>query len=107
MKPRPSPTLSADSWWTLNGSSKTPGANGLARDGRRLREDLGGSIVPMQFYRRDARVLSVMVEVNRRLYMDEQTGERTAGLEMVRRHVATTCRRLVALAAMQMADEAP
>lgn len=35
-----------------------------------------GSIVPMKHYRNDSQVLSIMLEVNRRLYMDEITGER-------------------------------
>ena len=33
-----------------------------------------GSIVPMQFYRQDFRVNSVMIEIRRDLYMDERTG---------------------------------
>jgi N-formylglutamate deformylase len=36
-----------------------------------------GALTPAKHYRRDGRVKSVMVEVNRRLYMDERTGERT------------------------------
>ncbi len=38
-----------------------------------------GAITPMRYYRKDERVRSVMIEVNRRLYMDEATGEKTAG----------------------------
>ena len=30
-----------------------------------------GALVPLSYYRKDDRVLSVMIEVNRRLYMDE------------------------------------
>ncbi len=33
-----------------------------------------GALVPARYYRRDPRVQSVMVEVNRRLYLDEATG---------------------------------
>jgi N-formylglutamate amidohydrolase len=43
-----------------------------------------GAITPMRHYRRDARVLSVMIEVNRRLYMDERTGEKLPGFGQVR-----------------------
>ena len=35
-----------------------------------------GTIVPMAYYGTDARVSSIMIEVNRGLYMDEGTGER-------------------------------
>jgi len=34
-----------------------------------------GSLVPRQYYRRRPEVVSVMLEVNRGLYMDEETGE--------------------------------
>jgi N-formylglutamate deformylase len=43
-----------------------------------------GTIVPGAFHRRDARVHSIMVEVNRSLYMNEGTGERSAGFDTVR-----------------------
>jgi N-formylglutamate deformylase len=33
-----------------------------------------GALVPLSAYRKDRRVLSVMIEVNRRLYMDEESG---------------------------------
>ena len=33
-----------------------------------------GALVPLSSYRNDQRILSVMIEVNRRIYMDEQTG---------------------------------
>lgn len=32
-----------------------------------------GAIVPMEYYQKDNRVVSVMIEVNRKLYMDEAT----------------------------------
>jgi N-formylglutamate deformylase len=35
-----------------------------------------GALVPMKFYGRDQRVSSIMIEVNRKLYMDEETGEK-------------------------------
>jgi N-formylglutamate amidohydrolase len=35
-----------------------------------------GALVLLSFYRKDDRVLSVMIEVNRRLYMDEQSGRK-------------------------------
>lgn len=43
-----------------------------------------GAIVPLSHYRRDSRVASVMVEVNRQLYMDESTGGRLAAFVGVR-----------------------
>lgn len=38
-----------------------------------------GALVPMAYYRTDTRVRSVMIEVNRGLYLDESTGQKGAG----------------------------
>ena len=38
-----------------------------------------GSLVPAATYRRDPNVWSVMIEVNRKLYMDEKTGAEESG----------------------------
>ena len=35
-----------------------------------------GSIVPLQFYKKDKRVFSTMIEINKKLYMDEITFEK-------------------------------
>ena len=51
-----------------------------------LNDPFSGTLVPMKYYQ-DGRLLSVMIEVNRKLYMDEETGEKTAGFETVRRDI--------------------
>ena len=38
-----------------------------------------GTFMPMEFFGHDPRALSVMIELNRSLYMDELTGEKHAG----------------------------
>ena len=43
-----------------------------------------GSIVPMPFYENDRRVASVMIEVNRRLYMNETTGSKNGQFHSTR-----------------------
>jgi N-formylglutamate amidohydrolase len=43
-----------------------------------------GSIVPMAHYLTNRRVRSVMIEVNRRLYLDEKTGAKSASFETCR-----------------------
>jgi len=58
----------------------------LADAAKRAFRDLGwrvelnrpypGALVPLSLYERDARVHSIMVEINRALYLDETTGER-------------------------------
>lgn len=43
-----------------------------------------GTLVPLASYRKDRRIMSVMVEVNRRLYMDERSGLKRHDFEKVR-----------------------
>jgi N-formylglutamate amidohydrolase len=40
----------------------------------RVDRPFSGALVPVELYRKDARVQAIMIEVNRRLYMDERTG---------------------------------
>ena len=42
-----------------------------------LNRPFAGAIVPMKYYHQDARVISVMLEINRSLYMEENTGGKT------------------------------
>ena len=49
-----------------------------------------GALVPAKHYRQDARIRSIMIEVNRRLYMDERTGERVPGFDRVAEAVRDT-----------------
>ena len=52
-----------------------------------------GTLVPMKYYGRDARVMSVMIEINRRIYMNGH-GERAAGFEKTRKTVAALIEKL-------------
>jgi N-formylglutamate deformylase len=46
-----------------------------------------GSLVPKALYRKDKRVASIMIEVNRKLYMDELSGKKTAAFDQIREHI--------------------
>jgi len=43
-----------------------------------------GTFVPSRYYHKDKRVSSIMIEVNRSLYMDEATGNRNDGFERIK-----------------------
>jgi len=58
-----------------------------------------GTMVPASCYLREARVWSVLVEVNRARYMDEATGERLAGYAQTRQKVQSGVAELVRRAA--------
>ncbi len=49
-----------------------------------LNYPFSGTLVPMKHYHRDRRLLSVMIEVNRKLYMNEKTGAKTDRFETVK-----------------------
>lgn len=46
-----------------------------------------GTMVPLKFYMKDKRVSSVMIEVNRRLYMNEDNGEKLACFDAVKNFI--------------------
>lgn len=50
----------------------------------KLNSPFAGTMVPMKYYQKDKRVSSVMIEVNRKLYMNESTGEKTTGFDTVK-----------------------
>jgi N-formylglutamate deformylase len=47
-----------------------------------LNRPFKGALVPQDFHGRDTRVSSIMIEVNRGLYMNEASGEKLAGFDM-------------------------
>lgn len=49
----------------------------------KLDSPFAGTMVPMKYYLKDQRVASVMIEINRKLYMDEDTGEKNASFDKV------------------------
>lgn len=48
-----------------------------------INRPFSGSIVPLKYYRKDKRVMSVMIEINRRLYLDENFNK-SGGYERVK-----------------------
>src|SRR6185436_3514585 len=54
-----------------------------------------GALVPMAYYRTDARVQALMIEVNRRLYLDEATGMRGREFEHCRKLLSRVVDQLI------------
>lgn len=57
-----------------------------------LNRPFAGTYVPLQYWQVDPRVHSVMIEIRRDLYMDEQTGVDTPGLSRIRALVLSVMR---------------
>ena len=51
----------------------------------RFNSPYGGSITPLTFYRQNKNVVSIMIETNRRLYMDEKTMRRSENFMEIRK----------------------
>jgi len=47
-------------------------------------EPYSGSIVPMNFYQKDKRVSSIMLEINRKLYLEDKTNIKSKGFEEIK-----------------------
>jgi N-formylglutamate deformylase len=54
-----------------------------------------GTMVPMKYYQGDKHVTSVMIEVNRKLYMDEATGMKLPSFETVHSFVLSLIRKMI------------
>jgi N-formylglutamate deformylase len=56
-----------------------------------------GTYVPLKFYGRDRRFSSIMIELNRKLYMDEEAGEKRMSFPAIQRIVAGLLSQLIRL----------
>jgi N-formylglutamate amidohydrolase len=54
----------------------------------KVNDPFAGAIVPVEFFKRSNRVLSVMIEIRRDLYMDEDTGERDSNFARIAQDTA-------------------
>jgi N-formylglutamate deformylase len=61
----------------------------------KVNEPFSGSLVPTKFYRNEKRVGSIMIEINRRLYMNEETGEKSPLFEQTKKVVDEYIRELL------------
>jgi N-formylglutamate deformylase len=54
-----------------------------------INKPYSGSLVPIAFYKKNRRVASIMIEVNRSLYMDELVGTKTGRFNHVKGNIQT------------------
>lgn len=60
-----------------------------------INKPFAGAMVPAEFLGHDRNVLPIMIEVNRRMYMDESTGRRASGFEFVAAEIGRTTHELI------------
>ena len=86
--PRPDFCIGTDSFHTPETLSQTA-ALSLKKMGYnvKINQPYEGTLVPIMFYKKDSRVSSMMIEVNRSLYMDERTGRKTGAFDSIQKQV--------------------
>lgn len=53
-----------------------------------INRPFSGSIVPLDFYKKEKKVISVMIEVNRKLYMNEETFEKVKNFSEISKSIS-------------------
>lgn len=88
--PRPDFCIGTDMFHTPDALIKETELN-LQKMGYRvgINEPYGGTMVPMAFYRKDRRVASIMLEINRSLYMDETSITKTSDFDQITKQIHT------------------
>lgn len=61
-----------------------------------VNEPFAGALVPSKCYQSDDRVLALMIEVRRDLYMDESTCQKTVAFDLFQQRLRTCIRKIVA-----------
>ncbi len=56
----------------------------------KINTPFAGSIVPLSFYQKDKRVVSAMIEVNRKIYMNEETFQKRKNFSQVSKDISRT-----------------
>lgn len=54
-----------------------------------------GALVPAKYYRKEKAVTGIMIEINRRLYMNEKTGCRLPEFENIKRTIGSFVSELI------------
>lgn len=73
--------------WLLDMSKKLITDRGLTVE---VDRPFSGALVPQKHFKKDDRVLALMIEVNRSLYMDENSGEKLPGFQRVAQMIQET-----------------
>jgi len=86
--PRPDFCIGTDHFHTPNDLLAVT-AHNIKKMGYTLKvnQPYSGTMVPMAFYGKDRRVRSIMIEVNRSLYMDGQTGVKSNSFNSIKREI--------------------
>jgi N-formylglutamate deformylase len=67
-----------------------------------INKPFSGSIVPEKYYHKNSNVLSIMIEVNRKLYMDEETIQKNNNFIEIKKTITKTISKLETLVENQL-----
>jgi len=63
----------------------------------KINKPFAGTLVPMTYYRQNSSVNSIMIEVNRKLYLDEDTGLKNYRFDSVRQNIASILENMISI----------
>jgi N-formylglutamate deformylase len=76
-------------------------ANGLSAA---INKPFAGTYVPLMYLENDKRVSSIMIEVNRSLYMDERTGDRSSQFSRTKNRIDNLINEVIDFEAMRKGE---
>lgn len=89
-KDRPGVCIGTDPFHTPDGISEFAKAKFNERGFVvEMNRPFSGALVPIEYFQKETAVTGIMIEINRRLYMDEKTGIRLSKFESVKRAVGS------------------
>jgi len=89
-KERPDICLGTDSFHTPDSITELLRAEFIAKGFTvQINRPFSGALVPMEYYGKEKAVSAIMIEVNRKLYMEERTGCRLSDFERVKQSISS------------------
>ena len=86
--PRPHFCIGTDAFHTPNELLKLVETQFIrAHHDVKINQPYNGTIVPTEFYQKDSRIMSIMIEINRSLYMDEKSGTKNDSFESIKKEI--------------------
>ncbi len=60
----------------------------------KINEPYSGTLVPMEHFKKETMIISIMIEINRSLYMDEETGEKNDQFYLIQAQIENLLREI-------------
>ncbi len=95
---RPDICIGTDSFHTPQSLTEKV-CNGFENSGYsvKINKPFAGTIVPMAYYRKKSSVKSIMIEINRKLYLDEDTGMKNYQFDSLKQNIVSILKNIISI----------